>query len=92
MSFNEYKPNNNRLKLLIIVCVIILILLVGIIIIFSHSSKKEYYLELSGLEEMIIYQNSEYIEPGYKAYDNQKNDYTAVQFFISFSFSKVHMA
>lgn len=68
----------NIRKLLIIG--IIIILLIGLIIgiLFMKKTKednREYFLELLGENDMVIYQGSEYVEPGYRAYDNKGMDY-----------------
>jgi len=91
MYFNDEKKNTNIdaefndnenifLKFLnkrnLIIGLVVLVFIVGVIILFPLFSKKEYYLVLNGLEEVIVYQNSEYIDPGYFAYDNKNNDYT----------------
>lgn len=66
LDFNKFK----------IPLIIIGIILLIIIIIVISSNKKEYYINLNGLNEMTIYQGSDYEEPGYSGYDNKKNDLT----------------
>jgi len=61
-------------KKITIICIIILILLVSILLIYNFSNKK-YYLELIG-SDITLYIGEEYIEPGYKAYDNKGKDLT----------------
>jgi len=80
-EFNEEKKVNfnleyflNNKKIIIIGGIILLLILILIFILFSN--KKEYYLTLLGSEDMIIYQNTSYIDEGYKAYDNKRNDYS----------------
>ena len=78
---NEFK-NNKKINLSkykkyfiiggIVIFVLILIVLIAILL----KNKTNYYITLEGLDEMTIYQGTSYNEPGYKAYDNKKNDLT----------------
>ena len=78
---NEFK-NNKKINLSkykkyfiiggIVISVLILIVLIAILL----KNKTNYYITLEGLDEMTIYQGTSYNEPGYKAYDNKKNDLT----------------
>ena len=71
-SFDVSNLLNNK-KILIGIGVGI-ILIIGIIFIFG-GKKPQYYLELLGTEDMVIYQNTDFIDEGYKAYDNKGNNY-----------------
>ena len=79
-SENNILPNIinfiNKFKIIIIITIIVII---SIIIILSFSNKKEHntYLNLSGDELISIYQGTDYIEPGYKAYNENKKDLTS---------------
>lgn len=83
---DEFENNNiisNTLKFLkkyIIIIIISLLIIIGIIIILTIKpnnnlsiNKTNYYLELYGEDTITIYENSDYIEPGYNAY-NSNND------------------
>ena len=79
-EFNDNKKINIdfskiNLKTLLFAVGIIAVIVVIIIIIVSLSGKKDdYVIVLSGGEKITIGLNKEYIEPGYKAYDKNKND------------------
>lgn len=51
------------------------IILILIIIFVLTGNKKKYYLELLGTEDMIIYQNTPFVDEGYVAYDSKGNKY-----------------
>lgn len=77
----EFKNNktfdlNKYKKYFIIGGITFLLLLLVIIIAVSLKNKQSYYINLEGAEEMSIYQNATYNEPGYRAYDNRKNNLT----------------
>lgn len=80
-EFNEKKKINididNLLsnKKLIIGVGIALLFIIFLIIIIVTSTKKKYYLDLLGTEDMIVYQNTAYVDEGYNAYDNKNNNY-----------------
>jgi len=72
---NKFNFLNNK-NILIGVVLIVVLLIVGIVmIIVPRLMKKEYYLVLNGLEDMTIYQNSVFVDPGYQAYDNKGQEY-----------------
>ena len=48
--------------------------IIGILLI-PMGKKIEYFLVLNGLEDMTVYQNSIFTDPGYMAYDNNGTDY-----------------
>ena len=86
-------------------------LVIGIILVFGiclllllllKALKTEYYLVLNGLEDITIYQNTAFVDPGYTAYDNNGNDYTneviitgnvntsvAGEYVINYSFNEI---
>lgn len=73
------KTRKNRIdfrllsKIAIIPC---FLLIVGVIVyIIISNNKKGYFLELVGNEEIIVYQNSPFVDPGYRAYDLKNNNY-----------------
>lgn len=70
------KRFNDKYKRILIIILIILLLGIGILLIFN-GSKKEVYLVLEGANDIIIYQDSNYIEYGYQAYDSKGNDLTS---------------
>ena len=53
-----------------------LFVLVVIIFIVSQRNKVKYYIDLIGTEEVTVYQNETFIDPGYKGHDNKGNDLT----------------
>lgn len=72
------KQQKNKLpskknKIFLILCTIILIVLIIVILIFALRKPK---IELLGAEKIILTKNSDYIEPGYIAYDKKKNNVT----------------
>ena len=89
MYFNEEKSNTNidqdfgnkpkefkiNFKMIFIIILIILLLGISCLLLFN-SNKKEVFLVLNGATDIIIYQDSDYIEYGYQAYDNKGNDLT----------------
>lgn len=75
----ESKFNLKNLKLkpiLLIAGGIILLIAIILIIVSLINNKSKYTLELYGDEVITIILGNDYIEPGYKAYDKQNNDYT----------------
>lgn len=72
------KENKLNLKLKPILIIVGIIVLIGIIlfIVFSFANNNKYIIELTGEQEINIPLGQEYIEPGYKAYDKNKNDVT----------------
>jgi len=67
---------NKKILWYILLSVIVIIVIFCIIFLVFKSIKKEYYLTLNGLEDMVVYQNSIFVDPGYYAYDNKDNDYS----------------
>ena len=83
MCFNNEKNHINfnldKIKLFLNKYTILLITIIVLFIaIISFVNKKEIinYLDLNGEENVIIYQNSDYIEPGYKGYNSKNEDKT----------------
>ena len=72
-GFNLDLGNFLNKKLLIGIGIGIVLLLIFIFI-FS-GNKKQYYLELLGTEDLVIYQNTSFVDEGYQAYDNKGNNY-----------------
>lgn len=56
---------------------IALSVIIVIIILFTFLNKGKTYLELIGEENITIYQGTDYIEPGYKAYNSKNEDLTS---------------
>lgn len=42
-----------------------------------YGKKLEYYLDINGNIDYVMYADTDYIEPGYRAYDNRGNDYSS---------------
>ena len=73
----EKKFDFNKYKKFFIISGIVLLALILIIIIISLLGKRtRYFITLDGNSEMNIYQGTNYNEPGYKGFDNKKNDLT----------------
>lgn len=92
MYFNESKENTNideefknnkkfnfdkYKKHFIIGGIILLVVIIILIIVLVLKNRNNTYITLNGLNEMTIYQGSNYNEPGYKAFDSKKNDLTS---------------
>ena len=71
LSYLPINLDNNK-KTILIVGVIAIILL--IIILLFINKKPTIYIELIGDEVITLYQGSDYIEPGYKAYNSKDED------------------
>ena len=63
----------SKYKKIIIISISILILLIIMVMIFSNR-KVNKYLELTGEEIVTIYEGTDYVEPGYKAYNSKDED------------------
>lgn len=70
--------NIKKLFIIVIVVVLIIGLIVGGVL-FKRPDEtqdtKQFFLELLGESDMVIYQGNVYVEPGYRAYDNKGMDY-----------------
>ena len=64
----------NKYKILIIIG-LILVIVIPVIYIYINQDRPN-YIVLAGEQTITIYQNSEYIEPGYKAYNYKDEDIT----------------
>lgn len=60
-----------KYKFILLAAILILIVVVGIIVIATGGKKR---LVLNGEAVMTIYQDTDYIEPGYKAYNKKNKD------------------
>ena len=75
-EFGEKKKINISKKSLIIIGIILVLLLIfGIYILIPKEPPIEYFLNLNGSNDVVIYQNMEYVDAGYMAYDNKGNNY-----------------
>ncbi|MBQ9854381.1 MAG: DUF5011 domain-containing protein [Bacilli bacterium] len=74
---NAIKKNRFNFKIntkfFIIPCIIVVLVIVGYIIV--SYTRKDYFLELIGNDEIVVYQNSPFVDPGVKAYDLNNNSY-----------------
>lgn len=76
-KYNVIKKNRfhfTRKSIFTIIPSIIIVLAVILYIIISDS-KKGFFLELVGNEEIIVYKNSPFVDPGVNAYDLKDNTY-----------------
>ena len=65
-------------KILIVGGGLVLVIMVALVFLVfrkNQDEQVEYFLELLGEKDMVISQGTEYVEPGYKAYDSKGNDY-----------------
>ena len=76
VSLFNIKHLFSKYKKIFFIDVIVIILLILILFIFSNR-KLESYLILNGEEIVTIYQGSDYIELGYKAYNSRDDDLTS---------------
>lgn len=65
---------NNKKKLLIIGICLIIICLVAFFFFFNRK-KVEYFFELNGLTDVVVYQYDFYEDSGYNAYDSEGNQF-----------------
>ena len=75
VSLFNIKHLFSKYKKIFFIDIIVIILLILILFIFSNR-KLESYLILNGEEIVTIYQGSDYIEPGYNAYNSHDEDLT----------------
>ena len=77
---NQFEQNKefdiSKLKMPIIIVGAIILLIIIIAIISAVKKNGKCYIELYGGENISMYQGSEYVEMGYKAYDDKKHDLT----------------
>jgi len=75
-EFNEkgkFKINLSKRLLIIVGVIIITLLVIGIYMVIPKEPPIEYYLVLNGAADIVVYQDMNYIDPGYEAYDNKGN-------------------
>ncbi len=75
-EFREKKSFNFNKKKLMIMMVSLVLIVVLVIVIIAFRNKGSYSIVLDGEQNIKIYINSEYIEPGYHGYDKKGNDVT----------------
>ena len=76
-DFNFNFKNLNIKPILFIISGIILLIVIILFIISITRNNSRYTLELLGAERVTITVGTDYIEPGYKAYDRNNKDYTS---------------
>lgn len=74
-QFEKSKKINSKLLLYIVGGIFLLGIIIFIIFYFINNSKKN-TLELLGETRITLTKDSDYIEPGYKAYDKKNNEVT----------------
>ena len=74
-SIKKIDFNNIDYKKIIIFSGIILLVIIGIILI-TKNKHNNYFLNLDGEDLIMIYKDSEYVEPGYSARNNKGVDFT----------------
>jgi hypothetical protein len=87
LNFKKMNPKT----ILIIVGILVLMFIAAIVFVaVSNNSSNDYTLELLGSEQIIINLGDDYVEPGYKAYDQNNNDVTTkVEVTKNIDFSKI---
>lgn len=73
---DEFDTGINWKPILLIGGGVLIVVLVIFAIIFFLTRGDKYTIKLSGEEKIILTKDSDYIEPGYSAYDRKKNDVT----------------
>lgn len=73
---DEFDTGINWKPILLIGGGVLIVALVIFAIIFFLTRGDKYTIKLSGEEKIILTKDSDYIEPGYSAYDRKKNDVT----------------
>ena len=73
---NKFDFKNIDKKTLFIIGGVLLVVIICIIIVVTIFHSNKYFIELSGETTMTVTVGDDYIEPGYKAYDKKRNDYT----------------
>ena len=74
-SIKKIDFNNIDYKKIIIFSGIILLVIIGIILI-TKNKHNNYFIDLDGEDLIMIYKDSEYVEPGYSARNNKGVDFT----------------
>ena len=75
-KFNFSKIDFSKMKLPLIISGVILLILI-ILLVVKLKGNTNYFISLEGPETISIYQNDEYVEPGYTGRDNKNNDLTS---------------
>ena len=74
-SIKKIDFNNIDYKKIIIFSGIILLVIIGIILI-TKNKHNNYFIDLDGEDLIMIYKDSEYVDPGYSARNNKGVDFT----------------
>ena len=74
-SIKKIDFNNIDYKKIIIFSGIVLLVIIGIILI-TKNKRNNYFIDLDGEDLIMIYKDSEYVEPGYSARNNKGVDFT----------------
>ena len=74
-SIKKIDFNNINYKKIIIFSGIILLVIIGIILI-TKNKHNNYFIDLDGEDLIMIYKDSEYVEPGYSARNDKGVDFT----------------
>lgn len=75
-QLEKNKNNGFKISKIWIIGLVVLIIIIGICCFLLFFNKKlEYSLILNGGKDIVVYQYEEYVEEGYKAYDNKGNEY-----------------
>ena len=75
INIKKMSFNNVDYKKIIILSGVIIFIIVGVILL-TRNKKENYFIDLTGEDLIMIYKNSEYIEPGYSARNNKGVDLT----------------
>ena len=78
VNIKKMNFNNINYKKIIIFSGVTLLIIIGIVLLIRNKSEKEnYFIDLNGEDLIMIYKDSEYIEPGYSARNNKGVDLTS---------------
>ena len=72
-KFNFSKIDFSKMKIPLIISGVVLLILLVV----KLKGNTNYFISLEGPETISIYQNDEYVEPGYAGRDNKNNDLTS---------------
>ena len=75
LSIKKIDFNNIDYKKIIIFSGIVLLVIIGIILI-TKNKHNNYFIDLDGEDLIMIYKDSEYVDPGYSARNNKGVDFT----------------
>ena len=76
-EYNNSLANSEKTNILILI-ILLMITATFFIFIFNKNENEEYYINLLGNEVISIYEDSTYIEPGFKGFNDNNEDLTSL--------------